>query len=226
MALLLEGEAGCEKVNCKPPVGALLDADARDCWAAGKAAGWEKLKPAVAGLVLENKPVDVDVVDAAPKGELDIVVVVGSGLALMIGLKSASFDGLKLNSDDPNPLLWVTFDEVPNMLVVEVVEVGCPNTGCPKPIPELAVAAACPNCGAACCCCVPNPLAWLPNPCPNPLGCPNVAPKLGASPKTELDVAVCPNAGAPPLLRPKTEPPCCCPNAGACCGVEEEAAAA
>lgn len=127
----------------------MLDPDARDCWTAGKAAGWEKLKPVVAGLELENSPVDVDVVDAAPKGELDMVVVVGSGLALMIGLKRASFDGLKLNSDDPKPLLCVTFDEeATNMLVVEVVEVGCPNTGCPKPMPELAVTA-CPNCGAA-----------------------------------------------------------------------------
>lgn len=142
VALLLEGDAGCEKVNCNPLVGALLDVGARDGWAAGKAAGWEKLKTAVAGLVLENKPEDVDAVGAAPNGELDIVVVAGSGLALMIGLNSASFDGLKLNADDPNPLLWVTFDEeVPNMLVVEVVEVGCPKTGCPKPIPALAVAA-------------------------------------------------------------------------------------
>lgn len=142
VALLLEGDAGCEKVNCNPLVGALLDVGARDGWAAGKAAGWEKLKTAVAGLVLENKPVDVDAVGAAPNGELDIVVVAGSGLALIIGLNSASFDGLKLNADDPNPLLCVTLDEeVPNMLVVEVVEVGCPKTGCPKPIPALAVPA-------------------------------------------------------------------------------------
>lgn len=190
--MLLEGEAGCEKVNCSPLAGGLLDVTARDGWAAGKAAGWEKLKPVVIGLMLENKLVDVDVAEAAPNGELDIVVVVGSGLALIMGLKSASFDGLKLNSDDTKPLLCVTFDEeVPNILVVAVVDVGCPKAGCPKPIPEFAVAV-CPNWGVAncccCCCCgVPNPLVWLPNPCwPNPLGCPKVAPKLGASPKIEL----------------------------------------
>lgn len=39
VALLLEGDAGWEKVNCNPLVGALLDVGARDGWAAGKAAG-------------------------------------------------------------------------------------------------------------------------------------------------------------------------------------------
>lgn len=142
--LLLEGAAGCENVNCNPPVGAPVDVDTSGCGAAGKVAGWEKLKPEVAGLELENKPEAVDVV-AAPKGELDNVVVVGSGLTLIIGLNRASLDGLKLNSDEPNPLLCVTLDvEVPNMLVVAAVEVGCPNTGCPNPTPELA-AAGCPN---------------------------------------------------------------------------------
>lgn len=84
----------------------MLDVDARGCWAAGKAAGWEKLKPPLVGFVLGNKPVDVDVAEAEtePNGELDMVVVVGSGLALIIGLKSASFDGLKLNSET-KPLL-------------------------------------------------------------------------------------------------------------------------
>lgn len=46
-----------------------------------------------------------------PKGELDSEVVcglVGSGLALKMGLKTASVAGLKLNSDDPKALLWVT----------------------------------------------------------------------------------------------------------------------
>lgn len=32
----------------------------------------------------------------------------GSGLTLKMGLKNASLDGLKLNSDIPNPLLWTT----------------------------------------------------------------------------------------------------------------------
>lgn len=56
----------------------------------------------------------------------------GSGLALKMGLKRASFAGLKLNSDDPKPLLWVTLCVEPKTLVVALVEVGCPNTGCPK----------------------------------------------------------------------------------------------
>lgn len=176
---LLLGEAGCEKVNCRPLEGALFDVGARDGWAADKVAGWEKLNPELADFVFENKPVDVT--DAAPNGELDIVVVVGSGLALIIGLNNASFDGLKLNSDEPKLLLCVAFGEVPNILAVEVVEVGCLNTGCPKPTLEFAVVA-CPNCG----CWVPNPPVSLPNPRWNTLVCPKFGPKLGASPKTEL----------------------------------------
>lgn len=149
------------------------------------AAGWEKLKPPVAGLMFENKLEDEDVVDDALNGELDMVVVVGSGLSLIIGLKNASFDGLKLNSEVPKPLLCVTFDEeVPNMLVVEL-DVGSLKAGCPKDTPVPPVPA-CPNCGTGCCCCCPpNPLVW-PNPWPNPLGCPKAGPKLEACPKTEF----------------------------------------
>lgn len=131
VALVLERVVGCANVNCKPLDGtALLEVEAWD--AEDKAAGWEKLNPDIEGLALENKLVEAVVVDCAklppPRGELDIVVVVGSGLALIIGLNIASFDGLKLKSDVPNPLLCVTFEEVPKILVV-VEDVGCPKVG-------------------------------------------------------------------------------------------------
>lgn len=130
MTLLLELEgaaAGWEKVN----IGELeelqllpVDSGWFCAETEGAAAGWEKLKPTRLGLGPDNreKPaVEVPVVvileefacdRVLPKGELDIEVVwrlADSGLALKMGLNSASFAGLKLNSDDPKPLLWVIF---------------------------------------------------------------------------------------------------------------------
>lgn len=90
----------------------------------GAAAGCEKLKPSEPDLApaSREKPevvvllmVLVKVLEVVrdaplPKGEFDSEVVcglAGSGLALKMGLKTASLAGLKLKSD-PNPLLWVT----------------------------------------------------------------------------------------------------------------------
>ena len=239
-ALELEGAAGCEKVNCNwvlegllllPVVSGLFWAEIE-----GAAAGWEKLKPSC-----RENPVVVAVPlfmvlalvwdPLLPKGELDIEVVwglAGSGLALKMGLNSASLAGLKLNLVDPKPLLcWVTFWPVPNTLVAVLVDVGWPNTDCPKPNgwggPKAAVEAEdiweFPNpegCWPYAGGCLPNPWGcWLnPGACPNAEGCPNA----GVCPKTELwlGALVCPKADA--VVLPKPVVPIandCCPNAGA-----------
>lgn len=119
----LDGAAGWEKVNCKVLVGPLVSPVVSGLlWEEidGAAAGWEKLKPSGPDLAPANTEklvVEVVVVllvwDPALllKGELESGVVcglVGSGLALKIGLKTASVAGLKLNSVDPKPRLWVT----------------------------------------------------------------------------------------------------------------------
>lgn len=113
----------------------------------GAAAGCEKLKPGGPGwapVVVEKTeagvllPMELELVwdTVLPKGELVIAVVwglAGSGLALKMGLKSASLAGLNVDLDDPKPRLWVTLGVVPNPLVVTLVDEGCPNTDCPKP---------------------------------------------------------------------------------------------
>lgn len=149
VTLLLELEgaaAGWEKVNMGELEEVLLlpvDSGLFCAETEGAAAGWEKLKPTRLDLSPDNreKPVvEVPVVGAIlpefawvaalPKGELDIEVVCrlgASGLALKMGLNNTSLAGLKLNSDDPKPLLWVIFAAAPNAPVVTDVDERGPN---------------------------------------------------------------------------------------------------
>ena len=88
----------------------------------GAAVGSEKLKPSGPGLAAVNREklgvvmllmvLELVWSPVPPKVELDneeVWGLFGSGLALKMGLKRASLAGLKLNSEEPNALLWVTF---------------------------------------------------------------------------------------------------------------------
>lgn len=63
LVLELDRVVGWAKVNCNPADGALLEVEVSVWEAEVKAAGWEKLKPDIAGLALENKPEEAVVVD-------------------------------------------------------------------------------------------------------------------------------------------------------------------
>lgn len=76
-------------------------------------------------------------------------------------MNSASFEGLKLYLFVPKALVWVTFEDTPNRLVVEVEDGGCPKTDVPNSAEVVVEPEGCPNCGAASCC-FPNPLDWFP----------------------------------------------------------------
>lgn len=108
---LLDGAAGWEKVNSSLPPAPLVAGSVSVCGrpALGKemegaAAGWEKLKSRPLGPLL-SMLATAGWAEPKASGPAAGWELLGSGLTLKMGLNRASSDGLKLNSDVPNPRL-------------------------------------------------------------------------------------------------------------------------